>query len=81
MLLDHTVRSLCKQTRKSQKKAAKDLQVGDRILTSVGFITISDVRICQDGVVEVIYPTLNQMLTVDTVINDGYTQVTVAANQ
>lgn len=60
--------------------AAKDLQVGDRILTSVGFISISDVRVCQDGVVEVIYPSLDQMLTVETSIDDGYTQVTVAAS-
>lgn len=62
----------------TRKKAAKDLQVGDRILTSAGFITISDVRVCRDGVVEVIYPCLDQMLTVETVIDDGYTQVTVA---
>jgi hypothetical protein len=61
-------------------KAAKDLEVGDRILTSVGFITISDIRVCQDGVVEVIYPSLAQMLTVETVIADGYTQVTVAVS-
>lgn len=63
-----------------KQKAAKDLQVGDRILTSAGFITISDVRICQDGVVEVLYPSLDQMLTVETVVGDGYTQITVAAS-
>lgn len=64
----------------TKTKAAKDLQVGDRLLTSVGFIPISDVRVCQDGVVEVIYPSLDQMLTVETCIDDGYTPVTVAAS-
>lgn len=63
----------------TKQKAAKDLQIGDRILTSAGFITISDIRVWQDGLVEVIYPSLDQMLTVETVIDDGYIQVTVAA--
>lgn len=62
------------------QKPARDLQVGDRILTSVGFVTISDVRVWADGFVEVLYPSLGEVLTVDTVIEDGYTQVTVAAN-
>lgn len=63
----------------TEKKAAKDLKVGDRILTSAGFITISDIHVWKDGLVEVVYPSLAQMLTVETVIADGYVQVTVAA--
>lgn len=64
----------------TEQKAAKDLKVGDRILTSVGFIEISEVCVWQDGAVEVLYPSLEQVIAVQTVIDDGYAQVTVAAN-
>lgn len=64
----------------TEQKAAKDLKPGDRILTSAGFIPVSEVRVCRDGTVEVLYPSLEQMLTVQTVIDDGYVQVTVAAS-
>lgn len=65
---------------KTRKKAAKDLRAGERILTSAGFITISEVCVCRDGAVEVLYTSLEQVLTVQTVIDNGYIQVTVAAS-
>jgi len=63
---------------KTTTKPARELQPGDRIETSAGFITVTEVRVWSDGCVEVIYPSLSEMLTVQSVIENGQPHVNVA---
>lgn len=64
---------------KTKTKPARELQPGDRIETSAGFVTVTDVRVWNDGGVEVMYPSLDEMLTVPTFIENGLQSVRVVA--
>ena len=63
---------------KTVKKPARELQPGDRIETSAGFITVTEVCVWRDGAVEILYPSLAEVLTVQTFIENGLSQVSVA---